>query len=117
MRSRVSGGCAYLDWEAFCQAVNRPLFLWEAFVAGDAKAPKGLEDSHTGDAAIGAKAFVDAFPDLVGTTRKWRPGGEVLSLLGAAMLLTGWSEDQRLLHEACLLVRALPTYAGTSSAS
>lgn len=108
LRNEIADGCAYLAWDAFCSANNRRLFLWEAFVAGKAKAPKGLDTSHTGDAEIGAAAFVDALPDPIWATQKWKPAGEVFSLVGAAILLTGWSKDQGLLHEACLLVRAIP---------
>jgi hypothetical protein len=108
LRNEVINGCAYLEWEDFYGASNCRLFLWEAFVAGKAKAPKGLGTSHTGDAEIGAKAFVDALPDPNRATQTWKPVGEVFSLLGAAMLLTGWSGDQSVLHEACLVVRAMP---------
>jgi len=115
LRNEVADGCAYLAWDAFCDAGNRRLFLWEAFVAGKAKAPKGLDTSHTGDAEIGAKAFVHALPDPIWATEKWKPAGEVFSLAGAAMLLTGWSGDQHLLHEACLIVRAMPRRDGIAS--
>lgn len=111
LRNEVGTGCAYLEWEAFCGASNCRLFLWEAFVSGKAKAPKGLDTSHTGDAEIGAKAFIDALPDPIWATQKWKPAGEIFSLVGAAMLLTGWSGDQSLLHEACLVVRAVPRNA------
>jgi hypothetical protein len=108
LKNEIADGCGYLDWDTFCSASNCRLFLWEAFVAGKAKAPKGLDTSHADDAVIGAKAFVDALPDPIWVTQKWKPTGEVFSLVGAAMLLTGWSGDQTLLHEACLIVRAMP---------
>jgi hypothetical protein len=110
LREEIPDGAAHLDWEAFTEASGIRLFLWEAFVAGKAKAPPGSA-SHTGDAEIGARAFVDALPNPIWATERWRPDCEVVSLLGTAMLLSGWSEDQDLLHEACLVVRAMPTEA------
>lgn len=90
---------AYLSWQEFSASQNG-LFLWEAFVTGKAKG-----DSHTADARRGAEAFVRSLPDPMSYNAVTCNGG-AYSLVGAALLRTGWSDDLRLLQEPCLVVRA-----------
>ena len=95
----------FLDWEAF-SCSGRGLFLWEAFVSGDAKADKGTTTSHEKDAAIAVQCFIDHVGDL--------PSGnairedKVFSLLGAALLRTDWSRDLALLAQSSLVLKAAP---------
>lgn len=89
---------AFLSWPDFA-ASGSGLFLWEAFVSGKAKG-----DSHTADARLGAEAFVRALPDPVSCNAV--TCSNAYSLVGAALLRTGWSDDSRLLQEPCLVVRA-----------
>ena len=91
-------GQPYLDWAEFA-AAGRGLFLWEVFVTGRAKAA-----THLDDATVAVAAFRDGLPDpTVGNAvSAERP----LSLLGAALLWSGWSSDGDLLRMPCLVVKA-----------
>lgn len=90
---------AFLSWHKFSTA-RSGLFLWEAFVSGKAKG-----DSHIVDAQLGAEAFARILPDPMSCNAVTCSSG-VYSLVGAALLRTGWSDDPRLLQEPCLVVRA-----------
>lgn len=73
--------------------------FFEAFVTGVAK---GSDHAH--DALIAAEAAKSLF----GQTRPYRSAideTEVFSLLGAALLRTGWSSDLSVLSTPCLVVR------------
>jgi hypothetical protein len=63
-------------------------------------------DGHIGD----AEAAVDAFRLLMGQP-EFRscitPSAETYSLIGAALLRSGWSTDLSLLGTACAVVRAV----------
>ncbi len=89
---------AFIAWAPFAQA-NSGLFLWEAFVSGKAK-----HGGHMADAQAGAQAFLRAGPNPESVNAVVCQSG-VYSLIGAALLRTGWSSDPRILHEACLVVR------------
>jgi len=88
----------FLDWEDFKTAANG-LFLWEAFVTADAK-----RDSHKGDAQAAIEAFRDALPDpnlsnaLVAT-------GRIRSLIGGALLWSGWTKDLEKLYEPSIVIK------------
>ena len=81
------------------------LFLWEAFVTGAVKS-----DSHHGDAALGVEAFKRALPhpDRASAVTVER----AYSLLGAALLRTGWSTDLAVLASPCIVIRATGVAAG-----
>lgn len=85
-----------LDW-ADRQAPG--LFIWEAFVSGGSKG-----SSHTADAEIGVKAFEAALPDIVASNAV--EADEVHSLIGAALLRTGWSNDLKMLSTPCIVIKA-----------
>ena len=89
---------ATLSLAAF-QAGTGQLLLWEAFVTGAAKA-----DSHAGDARLAAEEFMHRWPDV--HTDIDTEEAPVFSLVGAAMLRAGLSEDLGLLGQECLVVRA-----------
>jgi hypothetical protein len=88
----------FLNWEAF-QANNKGLFIWEAFVTGDAKG-----DSHVDDASIAVGAFQKSLPD----PNFDRPAeqGSVMNLAGCALLWSGLSDDLALLKEPCIVIKA-----------
>jgi uracil-DNA glycosylase len=90
----------HLEWEQFT-AAGSGLFLWEAFVTDRAKAM-----THVDDATVAVTAFLDALPELAAANAVTaeRP----LSLLGAAILWSGWSDDPDLLHAPCLVIKATP---------
>ena len=75
------------------------LLLWEAFVTGAAKA-----NTHAGDAALAAQEFLRRWPDIRSDIATEQT--PVLSLVGAALLRAGYSEDLALLRQECLVVRA-----------
>lgn len=89
---------AYLDWPTFVRA-HQGLFLWEAFVTGSSKA-----DSHIGDAALAVNAFLRALPnpDAMNAVSCL----DVHSLVGAALIRTGWSTDPQLLSRPCIVIKA-----------
>lgn len=88
----------YVDWGEFVQA-GQGLFLWEAFVSGSGKGT-----SHVDDAALAVTAFQAALPNprSASSVTAERP----LSLIGAAALWSGWSEDPALLNTASVVIRA-----------
>ncbi|OBK45595.1 hypothetical protein A5657_02980 [Mycobacterium kubicae] len=98
LRQRCSKVSAYLDWKQFT-GDGQGLFLWEAFVTGKAKAA-----SHVDDALVAATTFRHALPDVLSANavQADRP----LSLLGAALLWSGWSSEVALLHEPCLVIKS-----------
>ena len=90
---------AYLDWDAFAKA-GSGLLIWEALVSGSGKGRDHIED---------ARAGVEAFRRTLPTPQSsLEVGGplEIYSLIGAALLRTGWSTDFRLLSMPCLLIKA-----------
>jgi len=90
---------AYLDWSAFKEA-GAGLFLWEAFVTGKAKA-----QHHAGDAQRAGEAFLASLPNPE-RANAVRCSSEVQSLVGAALLRTGWPGTTALLQQACIVIRA-----------
>jgi hypothetical protein len=89
---------AFLSWSAF-RAAKRGLFLWEAFVSGKAKGRDDLDDAEK---AI--RCFPGFYPDP--TVANAIHENRVYSLIGAALLRTGWSEDLTLLSKPCLVIKA-----------
>ncbi|WNG28388.1 hypothetical protein F0U62_33555 [Cystobacter fuscus] len=91
---------AFLDWHAFDKAKSG-LFIWEAFVTKNAKA-----DTHEGDATKATEAFGAMLPDPTPKSSVTQRGPEVNSLIGAALLRTGWTTDISVLGQSCLVIRA-----------
>jgi hypothetical protein len=94
MRSNVTAG---LDWPELV-ARGSGLFLWEAFVSSKAKSK-----THHGDAALAVEAFVRALPDPAEANAVNEH--EVVSLIGMALLRSGWTEDPRVLEQTCLVIK------------
>ncbi|MDP1947667.1 MAG: hypothetical protein Q8L77_09220 [Nitrospirota bacterium] len=93
---------AFLSWQSF-SAAGAGLLVWEAFVSGSAK-----QANHISDAQAGAEAFVDSLPNPMNANAVVCKS-EVYSLVGAALLRTGWSVDLKVLSEPCLVIRAAAT--------
>ena len=74
------------------------LFLWEAFVSGQAK---GV--SHEDDALIAARAFQKAQHNL--PSQQMITPESSFNLLGAMLLRTGWSTDLNLLKQEMLVIK------------
>ena len=88
----------FLAWDQFASC-GMGLFLWEAFVSGRAKGA-----THVADAEAGAKAFLEALPNPE-SRNAVVCNSPVYSLVGAALLRTGWSTNVNLLQESCLVLR------------
>lgn len=88
---------AFLDWNDF-QSSKQGLFLWEAFVTGLAKG-----SSHQADADVAVRAFASALPDIPAANAV--QAETVHSLIGAALLRTGWSTDLNLLTKRCVVIK------------
>jgi hypothetical protein len=88
----------HLDWHEFERA-GEGIFLWEAFVTERAKAT-----THVDDAAVAVAAFCTALPDPMSSNAVTaeRP----LSILGAALLWSGSSDDAEALRRPCLVIKA-----------
>ena len=95
-------GCqrrAVLDWNSWPN--NDDLLLFEAFVSGDNHAGPG---DHWKDALNAAEGFAAALPNLGAANAISED--EVISLIGACMMRTGWAETgSNLLSEPCLVIR------------
>lgn len=89
---------AHLDWEAFTNAQSG-LFLWEAFVSG-----AGKSSTHVADAQAAGEAFIQALPNPV-TANAVTCSTPVYSLVGAAMLRTGWSNTPEVLALPCIVIK------------
>lgn len=91
---------ATVDWSLFA-ARGSGLFLWEAFVTSTAK-----RGQHSSD----ARAAVEAFQTML-ESGDWLSditcAGECYSLIGAALLRSGWSDDVALTEQPCTVVRAM----------
>jgi len=91
---------AILDWSLFA-ARGSGLLLWEAFVTSTAK-----RAMHSADARAAVEAFEtklrsgDWRSDITCTT-------ECYSLIGSALLRTGWAVDAELTQQPCTVVKAL----------
>jgi len=101
LRHRCPGTEAHLDWSRF-QGAGSGLFLWEAFVSSAAKAT-----THVDDATIAVRTFQAALhdPNAANAVGAERP----LSLLGAALVWSGWGSDVDLLHTPCIVIKAAPS--------
>ena len=90
----------HLDWRAF--GTGGGLFLWEAFVSGGGK-PQVEGNPHAADAMAAVEAFVDALPDP--TSMNAIDESDVISLVGMALLRTGWTRDLESLETPCLVIK------------
>lgn len=88
---------AILDWSEFLSTDG--VFLWEAFVSGTSKG-KG----HSDDAAIAVDCFQEALPNPEKANALEE--AQVFSLIGAASLRAGWSDDPLILSKPCLVIKA-----------
>ncbi|WP_374023206.1 hypothetical protein [Mycobacterium sp. HNNTM2301] len=98
LRQRCPEAIAFLDWDEFTRA-GRGLFLWEAFVTGDAKAA-----THVDDALIAATTFCGCLPNPAAANAV--AAESPLSLISGALLWSGWSQEPALLHQRCLVIKA-----------
>lgn len=90
---------AHTQWQEFNKG---GLFLWEAFVTAAAKA-----ESHDGDAKLAVLEFHRKLPNPE-NHNAIRVVGRVRSLIGAAILQSGWSSDLAWLEKPCLVIKVNP---------
>ena len=93
---------SYLRWDQTPED-GPGLFLWEAFVSGGAKAT-GDGNLHPHDAKLAVEVFLRALPDVDHENAIHE--ADVQSLVGAALLRSGWTNDVGVLAESCLVIRA-----------
>jgi hypothetical protein len=103
-------GRVFLDWDDFCEQAEpnggrHLLFLWEAFAPN-----QGEKGNHPQSDVRVAKRGVDSFTrglrastwkDAISSACDPRP----LSLIGAAVIWSGWSKNLNLIHESCLVLQ------------
>jgi hypothetical protein len=107
LRKRRPDDKAYFNWADF-MAARAGLFLWEAFVTDKAKAT-----THVDDATIAVACFTAAQPDP--TSASVVTAERPFSLVGAATVWAGWSDDVQLVHVPCLVLRASPKTVDTAA--
>lgn len=97
-----------LDFDAF-RRDPKGLLLWEAFVSGadkDRESVNRTERSmHIDDARIGARTFIQRWRGHGSPSRVPAEPDEVLSLIGMALLRSGWRDDPALLSQPVEIVR------------
>lgn len=99
---------AYLNWESFSQAENG-LFLWEAFISNKNKNPDDAHPNpHIRDAKTAVGTFL-SFPDCPKSSLPLPTTSRTLSFIGTALLWAGWSCDEKILHEPCLVIKPQTT--------
>ena len=107
LRSGCNRECGFTtDWKAWPPAGERQtLFCWEAFVSR-----KAHSDTHVYDAATAATAFLikEHNLDQENAVTAERP----LSLIGAAALWSGWTDDLAVLHSPSLVMMPAEPYKG-----
>lgn len=89
---------AFLSWPSFDKA-GQGIFLWEAFVSGEAHG-----ENHIDDAKRAVQKFLSSLPNIENANAITEVIN-VHSLIGAALLRTGWSEDLALLKMPCLVIK------------
>ena len=99
LRAPLSSYNALVDWRIQLDTDN--LLLFEAFVSGENHAAAG---EHEIDALNAAQAFAQAYPNLDEANAIEET--EVLSLVGACLLRTGWILNTNdALNQPCLVIR------------
>jgi hypothetical protein len=88
----------YLSWPDFATAESG-LFVWEAFVSGNSK-----RDGHIADATCAVDAFKAAMPNIA-IANAVIPDSPVHSLIGGALMRTGWTNDLTALSTASIVIR------------
>lgn len=99
LRENRPEALATFDWAAFSGG-RAQLFLWEAFISGEAKAA-----THWGDAEIAVDHFAAALPDPRSASAVTAEAP--LSLIGAAALHANWAfagDDP--LRAPCVVIKA-----------
>ena len=107
LRIACNQGCIFTtDWKAWPPSGEQQmLFCWEAFVSG-----KAHSDTHVNDAATAGTAFLfhERNLDQANAVTAERP----ISLIGAAALWSGWTDDLAILHSPALVIMPSEPFIG-----
>lgn len=87
---------SFMSWKDF-QLSESGAYFWEAFVSGKSKGA-----NHSDDARIAVRAFNASLPDLDLANKIKEP--TVFSLVGAALVRSGWTNDVSLLSSPCNVI-------------
>lgn len=87
------------DWDKFFSDNEVNLFIWEAFVTGEAKSK-----THSGDAVIAAQTFWHKFPNIIESNAV--TVDSAYSLVGAALLRSMLSTNLKVLFESCIVLKS-----------
>jgi hypothetical protein len=99
IRQKLSSpSTAFLEWTPFKES-GTGLLIWEAFVTGSGKG-----SNHIEDARAGTMGFIRALPEP-DRAMAITINSPVYSLVGAALLRTGWSADVGILNTPCIVMR------------
>ena len=94
------------DWRAWPPRAGPPqILVWEAFVAGAAHS-----EAHVRDAATAAVAFAEDLTAASATSAV--TASNPLSLMGAVVIWSGWSEDIELLRSPVLVIKPTEPFTG-----
>lgn len=88
---------AAFKWSTFLE--TKSILLWEAFISSGAKG-----SGHVHDAQIAVARFLASLPEPPSANAIIEES--VLSLVGAAALRSGWSNEIKVLSEPCLVIKA-----------
>jgi hypothetical protein len=99
-----------LDPQKWRQVVDE-VFLWEALVSGNAHSTEHIRDAATAAAAFWERLSRGRLTSDVSI----RPPVEVLSMVGCALLWTGYSENLGLLREPAVVIKPSEPYSGSLS--
>jgi len=100
-----------LDLQSWPPSGHRPvLFCWEAFVSGQAHS-----DEHLRDAATAAVTFLSSEQDLQEANAVG--ADNVISLIGAVALWSGWISDLRYLRKSTLVLKPTSVFEGEIQAT
>ncbi len=97
IREGFPRGRVFVDWKRFVQAPGN-LLLFEAFVSGRSKGK-----THMHDAILAARKMSRFLAS--GKFESAIHEDKIISLLGSALLRTGWTQDLEVLNQPCLVVR------------
>lgn len=96
---------ATTDWSRFNKE-EFDLFLWEAFISSPNGKPKSRpnKESHMEDARVAAQTFLKSMKNLeecnaVKTENTY-------SIISSLLLWSGLSEDIKILHQPCIVIKA-----------
>lgn len=107
LRGAVSNTASFtMDDERWPPAPGHPLlYCWEAFVSGPAHS-----EMHIRDAATAAVEFMrnESHLCVINAVEAQSP----ISLLSAAALWSGWTDDVSLLHRPCLVIKPSRAFDG-----